>query len=250
MANGLAIQPRLSRPAEIFQIVEIIQFCMRRGDGPTRALPQSIMQHVALDTTSSSVVEDLLSDAGMQNAVQRQVEQWIRLLQHVRDHGNVALACATEGLPRPTYYRVWRQFKLGGIPGLSRAARRSIERSPGFRAQVDAAVVDLSRSNPTWGRHRLSKALQSQGKDISARQVWCVWKRQGMLDRSELIENTELGATRFDRQPMSDRRPLPVAAAAMPSPLGSLGSIATTDTGRAPLLPLHNTLRLLHVSSL
>src|SRR5690606_32939001 len=107
-------------------------------------------------------------------------------------------------------------------------------RSPGFREQVDAAVVELSRANPTWGRHRLSKALQGQGKDISARQVWCVWKRQGMLDRSNLIENAEFEAARVDRQPMLERRPLPVAAAAMPSPLASLGNIGTAETGRAP----------------
>jgi len=143
------------------------------------------MQNVAPETFTSEI-QDLLSDAGMQAAVQRQVEQWLRLLQRVREHGNVALACAEEHLPRPTYYRVWRQFRAAGIPGLSKAARRSIERSARFRAQVDEEVLRLSRENPRWGRHRVSKVLRTGGKDVSARQVWCVWKRHNLLNRSEL----------------------------------------------------------------
>lgn len=210
------------------------------------------MQNVALVASTTSSVEDLLSDAGMQLAVQRQVEQWLRLLQRVRDHGNVALACAAEGLPRPTYYRVWRQFRAGAIPGLSKAARRSIERSAGFRDQVDQVVLALSRANPTWGRHRVSKFLRAQGKDISARQVWCVWKRHHMLDRSSLIEPT---APSVIVEPAAAAAATPtyraVAAPLLSAPHCAMPGVASAaDSLRAVLHPSQPVLALVQASVL
>lgn len=213
-----------------------------------------LMQVVASQVhTSSAAVEDLLSDAGMQRAVQRQVEQWLRLLQEVRDHGNVALACSHEGLPRPTYYRVWRQFRTGGIPGLSKAARRSIERSAGFRHQVDEIVIALSRANPTWGRHRVSKTLRGHGRDISARQVWCVWKRHGLLDRSSLVDdaaNTVTSAAISFPVEASCTAPHALSAATLSLPTLPTIVAPSTDAVRSSMLSSGTVLSLVHASAL
>lgn len=210
------------------------------------------MQNVALVASTTSTVEDLLSDAGMQLAVQRQVEQWLRLLQRVRDHGNVALACAAEGLPRPTYYRVWRQFRAGAIPGLSKAARRSIERSAGFREQVDRVVLALSRANPTWGRHRVSKYLRSQGKDISARQVWCVWKRHQMLDRSSLIEASEAASAPAQAPAPAVAAPAPrsIPAPLLPAAHCAMPPVVSAEALRSVLHPSQPVLALVQASAL
>lgn len=144
-------------------------------------MPQSLAVATPECSRAAALEEVLLRADGISSAVTEQVMQWKKLLATVRETGSVAIASETLGVPRATFYRVWRQHRSGGDAALVEAARRSVERSPSFRNQVDALVLRVSDQFPAWGRQRISKHLAEAGYDVSPRQVWCVWKRYDRL---------------------------------------------------------------------
>jgi hypothetical protein len=129
--------------------------------------------------------------------VRRRLALWLAVLKRARELQDVRSACAELGLHRTSFYRIWKLHRRGGVDALLPAVRRSVARDPEFRELVQAEVLSLTAAHPNWGRQRIASTMRDNGWEVSARWVWNIWQRHGLLrpERS----NARRGSARADR---------------------------------------------------
>src|SRR6185369_7438194 len=117
-------------------------------------------------------------EAGM--GPRRSADEKLRLLELARQLRNVAQACRALGFSRDSYYRVKRDYERTGEAGLLTKARHVPLHKNRVAPTIEAAVLELSRSEPARGQAAVAAKMRQRGLAISAAGVRCVWLRHGL----------------------------------------------------------------------
>ena len=110
----------------------------------------------------------------------RSVNEKLALLELARRLRNIARACRALGFSRDSYYRVKRDYERTGEVGLVQTARQRPLHKNRVAPAVEAAVLELSRHEPSWGQAAVAAQMRQRGLAISAAGVRCVWLRHGL----------------------------------------------------------------------
>lgn len=94
--------------------------------------------------------------------------------------GNVSAACEYMNVSRKTYYQIKKAYDEGGVEALAPKFRRVPNLKNRVSDEVEEAVLELSRKNPTFGKKKISWILKEQGIQISPNTVKAVLERNEM----------------------------------------------------------------------
>jgi len=129
----------------------------------------------------------------------------LRLLEMADQLGDVSAACRALGFSRDSYYRFKRMVAAGGPDALDVRKHRDNGGRDGAQA-ITHAVLDLARTNPSYGRHMVSKILFRQGLDISPSGVRLVWLQGSIVTPQQRLAWAK-SAKGYDSDDVA-RRPL------------------------------------------
>ncbi len=118
---------------------------------------------------------------------EKTVSTKLKLLELGEQLGNVAQACRTMGYSRDSYYRIKKLYEAGGVKALEPVSRSKPNLKNRVAPEVERAVVEFALENPTWGQARVSRALRSDGIDVSPSGVRRVWQRNGLTKAKERL---------------------------------------------------------------
>ncbi len=110
----------------------------------------------------------------------RTVRDKIQVLRLAEKLGSVTEACRIAGFSRDSFYRFKRLYENGGARALESFARPRLSTANHIRPEIEAAVVELARTEPGYGRLMVSKVLHKRGLKISSSGVRLVWLRHGL----------------------------------------------------------------------
>ena len=110
----------------------------------------------------------------------RTVRDKIQVLRLAEKLGSVTEACKIAGFSRDSFYRFKRLHGNGGARALKSADRSRAATANRIAPEIEAAVVELARTEPGHGRLMVSKILHKRGLKISPSGVRLVWLRHGL----------------------------------------------------------------------
>ena len=103
------------------------------------------------------------------------------MLLEMADFGNnVSAVCRYMGVSRKTFYQIKKAFDEGGVEALAPKLRRSPNLKNRISEDIEDAVLELSRENPTFGKKKISQVLTDKGLSISPNTVKAVLERNDM----------------------------------------------------------------------
>jgi len=116
----------------------------------------------------------------MTTKAQADIRRKLKVLNHVKETGNVSKACRYFGISRETYYKWKRDYESKGEPGLINS--KPCPQNPKIRipADIEEKILYL-RKTYHLGQLRISWYLKRYHDiKVSATGVWCVLKRNGV----------------------------------------------------------------------
>ena len=118
----------------------------------------------------------------------REAKQRLRLMVWYEEHErNASLTCRHFGISRDTFYRWRRRFEQSGPGGLENASHRPKNvRKPTWSRDLEAAVLELRRLTPGWGKDKLAVLLRDQGWQCSTSMAGRILRR--LKDSGRLVE--------------------------------------------------------------
>ena len=100
---------------------------------------------------------------------------------------NFGQLCARFGISRKTGYKWKRRYIAGGDKALADSSRRPKSSPRSCPPQVEAAVIRLRQSHPTWGGRKLRRRLQDLKEPLVPSASTCtqILRRAGLLASDE-----------------------------------------------------------------
>jgi transposase len=109
--------------------------------------------------------------------MRKTVGDWLKLFRLAKREG-VSEACRRMEVSRDSYYRRLKDYKRGGRAALKPTSRRRPLKNPRVKPEVEAAVVDIARQHPEWGKRTVSSRLSRDWhRGLSETGVLGVWRR-------------------------------------------------------------------------
>lgn len=108
---------------------------------------------------------------------QKLIRPKLGLLELAKHLGNVSQACKVMGYSRDSFYRFKELYDHGGALALQELTRKKPNLRNRIAEEIEAAVLELSVEQPSWGQVRVSNELKKRALAISPAGVRCVWVR-------------------------------------------------------------------------
>ena len=116
----------------------------------------------------------------MTTKAQSDIRRKLKVLNYVKENGNVSKACRFFGISRETYYKWKRDYEAKGESALINS--KPCPQNPKLRiaADIEQQILHLRRTY-YLGQQRISWYLMRyHGIKVSPAGVWCVLKRNGL----------------------------------------------------------------------
>jgi transposase-like protein len=121
----------------------------------------------------------------------RRAERRLSVLQLAEVLGNVSAACRRCGIDRKTFYNWRRRFLVQGLQGLEDHSHAPHHRPLATPRALEMELLELARAHPTWGCHRLARALAASGNRLSPPTVQHLLARHALGQRVARIRWVE-----------------------------------------------------------
>jgi len=157
----------------------------------------------------------------------------LKWMDYYRECGsNARLTCRHFDISPQTFYRWRRRYSPRDLSTLEERARRPRKlRQPSWSAALEAAVLELRRQYPRWGKDKLAVLLRGAGRAVSVSMVGRILSR--LKRRGVLVESVS--------KAISARRPSPPRPYAIRKPRdyvprapGDLVEVDTLDVRPLP----------------
>lgn len=106
-----------------------------------------------------------------------EINKKIKLLKLAKKLNNTSKACEILGYSRDSFYRFKKLYEQGGRDALANTIRKKPLLKNRILPKLEAEIIALSISNPTFGQKRIAKILNDQHVKISPSGVRSIWLR-------------------------------------------------------------------------
>ena len=116
------------------------------------------------------------------------VSSKVAFLRLAEELGNVSQACRIMGYSRDSYYRLKKQFDVGGEGALVNQSRSRQLKKNQVAEEIQQRVLELAYERPQLGQRSVAEMLTAQGMKISHNGVRSVWLRYDLETRQKRFE--------------------------------------------------------------
>jgi len=90
----------------------------------------------------------------------------IAFLRLAEELGNVSQACRITGYSRDTYYRLKKQYEMGGEPALRNQSRSRQLPKNQVSADIQNRILEIAYERPELGQRVVAEELTSEGMKV------------------------------------------------------------------------------------